>query len=108
MALNRGRSINDNDTAEVNTYSLNSSTSTVIATANTERIFFHVNTDGSNDKDCWIRLYASSTDNTKQGIYLFEKEKGVNSWTMSADNIYTGEISAIAENTPVTLHVTEY
>ena len=108
MALMNGRNVNTNTDAVVSTVPLNSTTSVVIAAANPDRTFFHVNSDGSGDKDCWIRLYASSVDNLKQGFYLYETDKGINSWEMPPDNIYTGEISAIAEATPVTLNITEY
>ena len=108
MTTQIGRNRNTNDTATVTTgFTLNSTTSTVISAANINRLMFHVNSDFS-DKACWIRLYASSDDNLKRGVFLHEKEKGVTHWDMPIDNIYTGEISAIAEEGAPIVYVTEY
>ena len=100
--------INRAETATIGTVVLNATTSTLIAAANPKRIFFHVNNGVEPDKACWIKLHAASTDNTKHGIVVHEGAKGVGGWEMPADNIYTGEISAIAEATPCTVYVTEY
>ena len=93
MAENIGRNRNFNEAADVkNGIQLNSSSSTKIADANPNRKYFHVNSNFS-DKASWIKLQAASVDNTKKGIFLNEKEKGVTHWDMPPDNIYTGEIS---------------
>ena len=100
--------INTNDTATVgNGVTLNATTSTVIATANPNRIYFYVDNNFS-DKACFIKLQAASVDNDKKGIFLNEKEKGDTRWEMPPDNIYTGEISAIADSGSPTVFVTEY
>ena len=103
-----GRNININDTATVaDGITLNATTSTVIAVANADRIFFHVDNNFS-DKAVWIKLQAAGVDNDDKGIFLNEKEKGATKWEMPPDNIYTGEISAIADDGNPTIYVTEY
>jgi len=103
-----GRNTNRNDTASVPAgIILNATTSTVIAAANADRMFFHVDNNFS-DKAVWIKLQAASVDNDDKGIFLNEKEKGVTKWEMPPDNIYTGEISAIADDGNPTVYVTEY
>ena len=108
MALEIGGNTNTNDTAVVaDGITLNATTSTIIAAANTDRIFFHVDNNFS-DKAVWIKLQAASVDNDDKGIFLNEKEKGVTKWEMPPDNIYTGEISAIADEGAPVVYVTEY
>lgn len=103
-----GRNRNTNDTAAVSAgVTLNSSTSTVIAAANPNRIAFHVNNDDS-IQACWVKLQAASVDNTAKGIYMGKKGEPDGRWDMSADNIYTGEISAIADLGSPVVYVTEY
>ncbi|MEE8289577.1 MAG: hypothetical protein V3R25_09210 [Nitrosomonadaceae bacterium] len=103
-----GRNKSTSDEADVGTgVTLNSTTSVVIAAANADRTFFHV--DGNfSEKASWIKLQAASIDDDKKGIWLNEKEKGGTSWTMPVDNIYTGEISGIADSGSPILYVTEY
>ena len=103
-----GRTQNTSDSASVNDgIALNGSTSVVIADANPKRIFFEVNNNFS-DKAVWIKLQPADDDNDKKGIFLNEKEKGRTHWEMPPDNIYTGEISAIADSSNPTVYVTEY
>lgn len=104
----KGRNVNENDTAAVTTIVLNATTSTVIAAANPDRIFFHVNSGIEPDKACWVKLHAASVNDDKDGIILHEAGKGDNAWEMPPDNVYPGEISAIAEAIPCTVYVTEY
>jgi len=108
MTVHRGRTFNTNTEATVTAIPLNSSTSTVISAANPDRLFFYVNNGVEPDKACWIKLHAASLDNTKHGILLHEGEKGVGDWAMPVDNAYTGEISAIADDSNCTVYVTEY
>lgn len=108
MALTTGRNRNANDVASISSgTTLNSTTSVVIAVANPDRIAFHVNNNFS-DKACWVKLQTAATDNDKKGIFLNEKEKGSTEWDMPADNIYTGEISAIADSGNPVVYITEY
>ena len=103
-----GRNVNSNDVAIISdSIELNTSTSVVIAQANPNRIYFHVNNDSSKEA-CWIKLQGASVDNNKKGIFLNEKEKPDTRWDMPIDNVYTGEISAIAEKGKPTIYVTEY
>jgi len=108
MVKTIGRTANTNNEATITVVVLNSSTSTVIAAANEDRVFFHVNNGIEPDKACWIKLHAAIIDNTKHGMVVHEGQKGTGFWEMPSDNIYTGEISAIAEDTPCTVYVTEY
>jgi len=108
MTIKKGRTTNTNDTATVTAIVLNSSTSTVISPANPDRLFFHVNNGIEPDKACWIKLHAANVDNVKHGIVIHEGQKGTGFWQMPVDNIYPGEISAIAQDTPCTVYVTEY
>jgi len=108
MTLKIGRNKNENDESTISGgTTLNSSTSSVIAVANPDRIYFSVNSNFS-DKACWIKLQSATTDNDKKGIFLNEKEKGITMWEMPVDNIYTGEISAIADSGSPVVFVTEY
>ena len=108
MTLLTGSNRNTNDTATIiSGVTLNATTSTVIAVANPDRMYFYVDNNFS-DKACFIKLQAASIDNDKKGIFLNEKEKGDTRWEMSPDNIYTGEISAIADSGSPTVFVTEY
>ena len=108
MTLVIGRNTNVSDTATVASgIVLNATTSTIIAAANPKRIFLHVDNNFS-DKAVWIKLQAASVDDDDKGIFLNEKEKGITHWTMPPDNIYTGEISAIADDGSPTVYVTEY
>ena len=78
-----------------------------IADANPDRKFFHVHANGDS-KPVWIKLQSANTDNDKKGIWV-ERKAGVNPfWQMPPDNIYTGEISAIADSIGVDVFVTEY
>lgn len=95
-------------TASVNTgVTLNSSTSVKIADANPNRIYFYVTNDGSTE-EAWIKLQAAGVDNDKKGIFLNKKAIYRNDWGMPVDNVYTGEICAIAEAGTPSVYVTEY
>lgn len=108
MPLKKGRNINSNDVAYISDpIELSKDISTVIAVANPDRIFFHV-TNSDSKKAAWVKLQPAIVDNEKKGIFLNKKDKPELSWTMPSDNIYTGEISAIADADDSTLHVTEY
>lgn len=108
MAFKIERNINTNDTAAVNSgVTLNANTSVKIADANPDRIYLYITNDGATDA-VWIKLQATGDDNDKKGIYLNKKGTSPNIWEMPTDNIYTGEICAIADaNTPIA-YVTEY
>lgn len=107
MAKTVGRSINKNDTAVTTQVALNNSTAVTISAADPTRIFFHVNNDNASHA-FWVRLYPAATDNIKQGIFVSSKSGLKSFWEMMEDNIYTGEISAIAVTDSPTAYVTEY
>lgn len=61
----------------------------------------------------FIRLYPASDDNDHKGVVITRDTFGNSNlfkpgWRMSADNIYTGEISALSSVGSVDIHVTEY
>lgn len=84
-----------------------SMTSIKIADANPLRKFFSVCTDGDNQA-VWVKLQAASIDDDKKGIWIEAKIGALNFWQMPTDNIYVGEISAIANSANVNLFTTEY
>ena len=104
MAKTIGRNTNVNDAATLPVaFSVTTTLSLKISESNASRIFFCVNNNGSSDA-IWIKLQAASVDNDKKGIYV---EAG-KSWIMTPDNIYTGEISSISDNTTTDVYITEY
>jgi len=102
MAKTIGRNTNVNDTATIDTVTLNSSTSVKVADALADRIYVSVSNEGPGT--AFIKLQAASVDNTKKGEVLENGE----TWWMPTDNMYTGEISAIGRNTSPVVHITEY
>ena len=82
-------------------------TSVKIADANPLRRYFSVCTDGDNQA-VWIKLQPANIDNDKKGIWIEAKIGALNFWQMPTDNIYSGEISAIANSANVNLFTTEY
>jgi len=102
MAKTIGRNLNVTDTATLsNAIGLNSTTSTKIADALSNRIVFILSNPST--KNIWVKLQAASVDNDKKGIFI--PRNGY--WEMPTDNIYTGEISAIADNGAPNVYVTE-
>ena len=99
-----GRNTNSNDTAILSdVIPLNTITSTVVAAPNPNRIFFSIN--NNNDlQGVWVKLQAASVDNDQKGIFVGSKSF----WEMPSDNIYTGEISAIADVANPDIFTTEY
>lgn len=103
VGYNKSRK-NTSDTATIPAaFVVTTTTSLKISDANTERIFFHVNNNNTADA-IWIKLQAASVDNVKKGIFVPAGER----WEMPAGDTYTGEISAIADNTTTNTYTTEY
>lgn len=104
MAKTIGRNTNVNDTGALSSaITLNSSTSVKIQDAAADRIYFIVTTPGS--PAFWVKLQAASVDNDKDGIFV---PAGQGFWEMPVDSIYTGEISAIADDDGLDVYTTEY
>lgn len=107
MAKTIGRNINFNDTATLSSaIALNSTTSTKIGDSvvlpSQLRIFFSVS--NNSNKDIWIKMQADSVDNDKKGIFV--PRNGY--WEIPMDNVYHGEISAIADSGSPSIYITEY
>lgn len=103
MSADRQRRINRNSVATLSTaIALNITTSTKLIDSNSNRIFFCVTNTGNTD--AWLKLQAASIDNDKKGIPLPARSY----WQMPSDNIYTGEISAIAIVDSPDIYYTEY
>lgn len=97
------RQINTNTTATISSaIALNNLTSVTVVNANTKRIFLFISNIGN--KDVWIKLQAASVDDDKKGIFIHAHE----SWKMPSDNIYTGEVSGIADKGTPSIFITEY
>ena len=110
MPLNKGRNTNTNDVATIPAgIVLNATTTVIIAAANPDRISFFVD-NNSSVKQVWVKLQPASTDNDKKGIFLSARNDlgGSTQWSMDTDNIYTGEISAIADSGNPIVYITEY
>lgn len=114
MTLSIGRNRNTNDTATVTEVTVNSTDAVTLVPANPNRTALIVTLNsGLFDISVFVRLYAAATDNLKKGILLNRVTSGndtfdMGRWQMLPDNIYTGEISAIAESGTINLHITEY
>ncbi len=111
MGLTKGRNTNANDKAEVTVVTLNSTTSVVLAQANPNRVFFRADNNGNNN-GVWLKLQPASLDDDKKGIYLSKnipsEAPGEVCWEMPTDNVYTGEICAIAAADSPDIYITEY
>ena len=98
-----GRNVNKNDEVNKNTITLNSSTTTKILDANERRIMVLAINQGP--QRVWLKLQAASIDNLKDDdIWL---DKG-DFYEMTVDNVYTGEISAIADSGTPSITIEEY
>lgn len=103
-----GRNTNVNDGTDGNrpvtivSVALNSDTAVKILDANDSRISVNFGNDTS--KTVKIKYQPASVDNLKVGINLW----GRSDREMTPDNLYTGEISAIAISGTPTIDITEY
>lgn len=103
MSKTIGRNTNTTDEATVsNAVTLNTLTSVTVANVNASRIVFIISNPGN--LDIWVKLQAASVDNDIKGILVPKKTR----WEMPTDNIYTGEISAIAPIDNPEVYITEY
>lgn len=81
---------------------LNNTTAVKISDANVDRTFFVVSNNSG--QDIWIKLQAAAINNNKNGMFLFRRTI----YEMPIENVYKGEISAIADNGDPTIFITEY
>lgn len=99
-----GRNRNTNTEANLsNVITLNATTSTKISDVNPDRLVLIIS-NTSLSSDIFVKFQPEATDNDKKGIFV---AKGT-TWTMPSDNIYTGEISAIAAVDSPDITITEY
>ena len=111
------RTINTNDEADVKDgVTLNATTSVKIVDANDNRISFRVSIKGEalTNKSIMIKYQPALTDNSvEKGIWIGTILMGNDvvfkiEHAMDKDNIYTGEICAIAVSGNPIVYVTEY
>jgi len=108
MAIRTNRNVNTNDIATMSgAITLNTSTSVKVADANPNRLYIMIHNNDSS-QGVWIKLQAASVDNDVKGIFIDKKGAPPVMWESPTDNIYTGEISAIADNGSPVVYVTEY
>ena len=94
---------NSIDTATLSSgVTLNAATSVKIADSFVKRRNFTVSNNSS--QDVWIKFQAATVDNDKKGIFLFKRTV----YEMPQDKMYSGEISAIADNGNPIITVVEY
>ncbi len=98
-----GRNRNLNTEAQTTEFTLSDTTSTIISLANDKRIYFRVD-NASTGRIVYVKLQAANVDNDKRGVRI----KEIDIFEMTGDNIYTGEISAIAEMDEPIIFVTEF
>lgn len=107
MVLKIGRNINTCSDATLTSVALNSSTSTKISdecpSATLCRVYFLVS--NPSEEDVWIKFQAASVDNDKKGIFIGRRSTEI---ILLPDNIYIGEISAIAAEGNPTIYITEF
>ena len=103
-----GKNRNVNNVATISTgIALSSSTTVKIADANDKRTFFHVDNGGST-QGIFLKLQKAIEDDDKKGIFITGKSGNKPYWQMPPGDIYTGEISAIADTGTPNAFVTEY
>ena len=113
MAKKIGSNRNVTDETTTATVTINSVTATTILAANADRMYARISLDsGSTNTECFVREYAAATDNNKAGEILVRITSGNDNlykpmYSTMADNVYTGEISAIAVAGTFDLHIIE-
>jgi hypothetical protein len=104
MTLFRERTTNSNDSATLTSVALNTTTSTKIVDACSNGCKIFVAVSNNSEANVWLKLQAASVDNDKKGIFL---PSGCY-WESVPDNIYVGEISAIADDVSGTINITYF
>lgn len=104
MAAQIGNNRSTNDTATVSdAIAITTSASVLVSALNLKRTFFCINNNNA-QQGVWVKLQAASVDDDMKGIFIPAR----GSWAMPTASIYTGEISAIADNNNTDVYVTEY
>lgn len=113
MTKKVGNNRNFQDTSVTTTVTVNSLTATVLAPANPDRLWVRISLDsGTLNQEVFVREYPAATDNNKAGELLIREISSNHSlfkpcYYTFADNVYTGEISGIADAGTFNVHVTE-
>ena len=98
------RNFNQKSSATIDALiTVDATTTTVAKVANTDRRYLSISVQTN---DVFIKLQAASVDNALKGISVGDGE----TWEMSTDAIYTGEVSAIRDGggQDADIFVTEY
>lgn len=107
MALKIGRNVNTNDEASVGSVTTISGANASVASAvNSSRIYFGI---WVQRRDAWLRFQPASDDpSERKGIKILRN----NYYELPTDNIYTGEISILADGAAPSqsaeISITEY
>jgi len=113
MTARKDGNVNTNDTPTTTTVLINSVTATTLLAANPKRLWIRVSMDsGITNEQAFVREYPAATDNTKHGELLIRDISSNHSlfkpcYFSMPDNIFTGELSAIAITGSFNLHITE-
>ena len=102
MGRTIGRNINRYDDPNITSgITLNSTTSTKILDANITRVGYRVSNTSS--QDVWVKEQSASIDNDKKGDIVWKRSKS----SSDPDNVYFGEVSAIAVSGNPVIYVVE-
>ena len=108
-----GRNINVTDEVVTTTVEVNSVTATTLAAANPNRLWLRISLDsGLANTEAFIREYPAADDDIKHGELLIREIASNHSlfnpiYKTDPDNVYTGEVSAIAFIGSFDLHIME-
>ncbi len=101
MAFKRERNANIYNSVNLTSVTLNATTSTTILAANTDRMSYVISNDSS--KDVWIKEQAASVDDDKKGEIVWARSTA----STEPDQMYHGEVSAIAVSGTPTIYIKE-
>lgn len=113
MTKRLDRVINKTDEPTTTTVTLNDTTAVVLAAANPQRMYLRVSLDsGLDNTEAFVREYPAAQDDLKRGEILMREISANHSlykptYYTFTDNVYTGEVSAIAVAGTFDVHVTE-
>ena len=113
MTSKVGSNRNFQDTTVTTTVGINSVTATTLLAPNPDRLWVRISMDsGITNEQAFVREYPAATDNLKKGEILMRDISSNHSlfkpcYYTFTDNVYTGEISAIAVTGSFNLHITE-